>query len=531
MRWRFCFLLLFLSASVYSETQDKVFEEAYDKIQRESAYKDLNASLVEADSLLRSSSLPVNQMRCLMLIARLYQQKEELDKSIEYALKIDRLAIEARNYTWQTRANGYLAGLYRISELYGKARGYSQKALEILPKINDPEEASSTRAFMFQELAFASNCQGDYEQAVRYLQEAGESILKVQHKREFLLMNNQRLLGDNYRLMSRYDSALVHYDMALDLSANQPVHYVIGMVYKGMAETFLKKGDLNPAKKYLDEAERFADQTGYLQIKKAIYALSKEYYAHVNDKEKLAVVSEKSSIVKDTLLDKRALVLDKMYGRLEQSESQNRVIDDRKDVVIVVAAALLVSGVVFFAWYKRCRRRELEQVKAVLERLSRSEIIPGPDIPFEAVTDFGEVPDQEEKEPERSQATAEKRIMSPETERILLARFAEFEKSGLFLENGFSLSSLATHLDTNTKYISYLIRKYKESDYNGYVNELRINFAIKMLKENPQWRQYKISALASESGFSSHSQFAAVFKQQTGLPPSAFIKHLTEELG
>ncbi len=527
MGWRIYLLLLLLATGSGTKAQDKAFDEAYDKIWKESAHKDLNASLADADSLYRSSVLPVSRMRCLMLIARLYQQSGDLDQSIEYALKIDKLAAEAGNYTWLARANGYLSGLYRINELYDKARSHSRKALAIIPKIKDPEQANSTKGLMLQELAYTAMAEENYREAISRLREAGQSIEKMQHNREVNTMSNEVMLGDNYRLLDRYDTAVIHYQRALTAGINLPSFYETGYAFRGMADSFLKQGDLQKAKEYLDKAERFADETKNLQLKDATHTLSKDYYARVKDQEGLAMAREKSNAVTDTLLNKRAHLLDKMYGQLEQNEITNKLRNDRKDVVIVVAFVLLVSAIVFFAWYKRKRRRELEQVKAVLERLSGNEVVPGP---VEAATDFDETFDLQEKDTAGNQGSVEKRIMPPETERILLDRLAEFEKSGLFLENGFSLSSLATQLDSNTKYISYLVRKYKESDFNGYVNELRINFAIKMLRENPQWRQYKISALAAESGFSSHSQFAAVFKQQTGLPPSAFIRHLAEEL-
>uniref|UniRef100_UPI003AFB1A7D helix-turn-helix domain-containing protein n=1 Tax=Elizabethkingia meningoseptica TaxID=238 RepID=UPI003AFB1A7D len=69
---------------------------------------------------------------------------------------------------------------------------------------------------------------------------------------------------------------------------------------------------------------------------------------------------------------------------------------------------------------------------------------------------------------------------------------------------------VASYLNTNTKYLSYMIKKYKKKDFSGYVNELRINCIIGKLNTDPVYRQYKISVLAEEAGFSSHSKFATV---------------------
>jgi AraC-like DNA-binding protein len=86
-----------------------------------------------------------------------------------------------------------------------------------------------------------------------------------------------------------------------------------------------------------------------------------------------------------------------------------------------------------------------------------------------------------------------------------------------------SLALLAAHFDTNTKYLSEVINTHKGKNFNSYINELRINYIIDKLKSNRTYLQYKISYLAEESGFSSHSSFATVFKSVTGISPTVFI--------
>ncbi|RTZ50445.1 helix-turn-helix domain-containing protein [Chryseobacterium arthrosphaerae] len=61
------------------------------------------------------------------------------------------------------------------------------------------------------------------------------------------------------------------------------------------------------------------------------------------------------------------------------------------------------------------------------------------------------------------------------------------------------------------------------------MNRLRINYIVDKLINDEKYRQYKISILADECGFSSHSKFAAVFKAVTDYSPSAYIKYLDVE--
>ncbi|MCH5719572.1 helix-turn-helix domain-containing protein [Niabella hibiscisoli] len=120
-------------------------------------------------------------------------------------------------------------------------------------------------------------------------------------------------------------------------------------------------------------------------------------------------------------------------------------------------------------------------------------------------------------------------FMPEETLQRLLTSLDQFEDQQLFTSTSISLSFLSTHLHTNTKYLSYLIKQYKQKDFNSYINDLRINYIIKQLKEDAEWRKYKISILAEKAGFSSHSKFTSIFKTYTGLSPSVFIQYLAEE--
>src|SRR5690606_20710115 len=98
--------------------------------------------------------------------------------------------------------------------------------------------------------------------------------------------------------------------------------------------------------------------------------------------------------------------------------------------------------------------------------------------------------------------------------------------STLFTKNNMSVAVLASQFNTNTKYLSYIINRYRNRDFNSYINELRIRYVINKMKEDSRYLDYKLSYLASETGFSSHSQFATIFKNVTGLPPSTFVSYL-----
>ncbi|UHO37140.1 helix-turn-helix domain-containing protein [Chryseobacterium capnotolerans] len=114
--------------------------------------------------------------------------------------------------------------------------------------------------------------------------------------------------------------------------------------------------------------------------------------------------------------------------------------------------------------------------------------------------------------------------------KAILQKLKEFEKEERYLDKNMSLSALSYSLNTNNTYLSELINKDFNKNFSTYINELRVGYIIKKLNQNPKYRNYKISTLADESGFTSHSAFSIVFKKTIGLPPSDYIKTLDKNV-
>lgn len=116
--------------------------------------------------------------------------------------------------------------------------------------------------------------------------------------------------------------------------------------------------------------------------------------------------------------------------------------------------------------------------------------------------------------------------MPIETEVELLSKLDEFEKKKKFLNNNMALNLMASQLQTNNKYLRYILKKHRNTDFNNYINELRISYITIKLKTDPKYLQYKISYLARESGFTSHTKFTKTFKKLKGISSSAYIRKI-----
>ena len=147
---------------------------------------------------------------------------------------------------------------------------------------------------------------------------------------------------------------------------------------------------------------------------------------------------------------------------------------------------------------------------------------------------------QKKEESKKVQETKQDIIKEPGTESSkvnlnsglvneVLKRLEAFEKSKRYTNNNYTLDKLAKELKTNSTYLSKIINDQKGKNFSNYLKNLRIDFAISCLRNNPKFRTFTIQAIAEEVGFNKAQSFSVAFYKKTGLYPSYFIKQLEKQ--
>ncbi|RXM38271.1 AraC family transcriptional regulator [Chryseobacterium sp. CH21] len=91
-----------------------------------------------------------------------------------------------------------------------------------------------------------------------------------------------------------------------------------------------------------------------------------------------------------------------------------------------------------------------------------------------------------------------------------------------YLDSELNLIRLAEMLSVSTHHLSYVINTGFGKNFFQYVNEYRVDYAKKLLKEPNS--KLSILGIAYESGFNSKTSFNTTFKKVTGQTPSEFKK-------
>ncbi|MFV8324276.1 AraC family transcriptional regulator [Flavobacterium sp. ZS1P14] len=119
--------------------------------------------------------------------------------------------------------------------------------------------------------------------------------------------------------------------------------------------------------------------------------------------------------------------------------------------------------------------------------------------------------------------------INQDTVAAVLKQLEKFEKDKKFLEKDLTLTKLAVTFDSNTRYISKIISHYRDKKFVDYLNDLKVDYLIVLLKEDKLMRNYTNKALAEEVGFSSTQRFATAFFSRAKMPTSYFIEELLKE--
>lgn len=189
------------------------------------------------------------------------------------------------------------------------------------------------------------------------------------------------------------------------------------------------------------------------------------------------------------------------------TQVDDEYIEKRKKMLAFIFISTLIVILVIVLLWKRKNKHIHRKYEQMIEKLKNDEI--GKKI--------------------KSSASQTSNTITSETEEKLLSDLEDFEGSELFLKKDITLRFLSDQFGSNTKYLSEIINKNKSQNFNNYINQLRVNYIVHKLYNEPKYREYKISYLAEACGFASPQVFATAFKRVYRVTPFYFIQNLKKD--
>lgn len=192
-----------------------------------------------------------------------------------------------------------------------------------------------------------------------------------------------------------------------------------------------------------------------------------------------------------------------------KSDLENKNYFSKTMLIISIMIILFLTGIIFY-WLKRKKEFQKKYDDLLLK--------------------INSTPNEEIEVSAQEYSSEKSSKLDVKTVEFLKKGFIEFEKNKGFLEKGITAGKLATKLGTNATYISLFMSEFKESNFNSYINKLRIEYATQKIYNDKQWRKYSVENIALACGFSNRQSFSNIFFEQNGLRPADFLKKRKEEL-
>lgn len=98
-----------------------------------------------------------------------------------------------------------------------------------------------------------------------------------------------------------------------------------------------------------------------------------------------------------------------------------------------------------------------------------------------------------------------------------------------YLNSELKVRDIANYLGTNSRYISYCIKRVEQCTFSAYINKHRVAYAQQLMRRHPD---IKLTEVYLKSGFANEISFFRTFKGITGMTPSEWkAKELANEKG
>lgn len=438
---------------------------------------------------------------------------------------------------------------------------------EVLPAYFEAIRVSETHNFPLKTVAIKHNLAyfkdqiGNYDEALTILKEGRKVILEDESElNNEILAKNNMLHAMVFMNLKQPDSVLFYAERALKQAKAQNDQFSIAGIYRSMGTAYAEKNQYENAFENLYRADSMNLEMGNkITLMQTRFSLASVYYQVKNYDEVIAILENSVALTeRDSLnystndanykllakaykekgdYEKANYYFEKYIQKHNSKKDLNQIIDTnfnqkkidefQKELLqlksekqnqqsnfkyLGLAATLVILGllIILLIFYRNKKRNEekFHDLHLKLNTLKTEE-------KTQVVDTKDEVLDE----------TATSDVSDDVTQQIL-AGLQKLEAQEYFLKQECNAYNVAKKIKTNTSYLSKVVNSHYQKNFNTYINDLRINYAILRLENDSRFRSFSIQSISEELGYKSADSFTKYFKQNTGLNPSFYIKQL-----
>lgn len=415
-------------------------------------------------------------MRCTGYIGNVYYNLYDYTRATSYMLKGYTMAVNYNNKILQSKFLANLVGVYCKTRNIEKAKYYF-KLYEALPVEADYDDYYY---YVLYNKARIANVEGKLKEALIFHQQALDWAI------------NKHLTTDRqlFQLCEIGEIQLSegHYDLAIDYGSRciEPAKEageldLLTSVYKMIADAYELKGDTTLEREY---------RRRYLELSDSIF-----------NRMKISIADHD-------------LVEYEERQATEHLDSLHGVISRQAIIIVaisVVGVILVVFSLILYRYNRKLRmvHRKLIEKNTELQKIESAR-----------QTMMLQMLDQS---PATEEMTKNSIGLDKKQANELLQRIVKVMDDIKTIANpDFSLNVLADLVESNTRYVSWVINDTYGKNFKTLLNEYRIREACKRLSDPQFSSSVTIQAIYEELGYTNAVSFIRAFKKVNGMTPSEY---------
>ena len=382
---------------------------------------------------------------------------------------------------------------------------------------------------------------GKHQENISLLEEAYDFIYKnnFEHLKPYFISSE----GTDAFYKANYNLAIRKLSEAIRLYNDQWPH-LNDIFYIGLSNWKLGKRDV--AVRYFEEIDKEYEKSKKLNPEfRPAYELLIKYNDSIGNRDKqLKYINTLMSLDKNYEKNYKYLFskINKEYDTHKLINEKNKIESSLKNQRTIISSILLLTILAsLFYWnrYNSLQKKYKEKFEEIIsqkpilekiETLAEVELKQDGDLNLKTLSINDKIKITAPKNSSELEFYNKIPGLNPILVQNILQQLDKFEEELRFTDNQMSLRLLSEEFNTNIPYLSKIINVYKGKNFNYYINDLRIDYIIELLKNDATYLNYDIKNLASLAGFTNAVNFSDNFQRKFEIKPSFFIKMMKENI-
>lgn len=485
-------LLLLTNCNTFIHAADNPYDlkKRADILYQEQRYVESFDSYTTAMKMASRNNDHILTEMCLGNIGNIFDTFDDYERANYYYHKCYIMAIENNDSDIIAKC---LINLVTTSSLMNEP----QKAKEffLLQNRHQMRDIKTRRYFFFQGQAAIALAENNYPLAIS-LHKQTLQIIKQQKMDAQLLANTYNEIGKCFLRNGQPDSAIVYLKYSCKTCKESSLNKFLADAYKMLSEAYEDKNDKTNKMEY---------QNLYLALTDSMFS------------------DNQFNIAKDKLYKFEENIND------EHINSLNTTIDRAIFIIIVILVFLVALAVLLYIIFRQNRR--LRAAYSMLYNKNK-ELINSHEESQHLREQYAEILDKEtyntviNSQNNNGYNDVDKDIRTVynniQTAKLIKDINVVMENTEFISNPDFSISTLASTVGSNVKYVSAIINDTYKVNFKSYLNEFRVREASKRLADRDKYGNMTIKSIAESVGYNSINNFIIAFKKVVGITPSAY---------